>query len=180
MVEGGSRGSKGERGGRDSGSLQCHPLLFLSEDQTPDSSCWVCPKLLAEAGCWRWAKLLGILQFKGQLRRKQIPLNSTFSFSLLLHCPKNIFHVFRQFQFFPVKKKFSPFLASPWSTNQQGVAKQNHEMYRSRDLILVGVWLYPVCTQHPGSLCPKKHRSAFLSVYKHSLNTGGIIFYLAF
>lgn len=44
------RGSRGERGGKDSGSLQCHPLLFLSEDQTLDFSCWVCPKLLAESG----------------------------------------------------------------------------------------------------------------------------------
>lgn len=62
---------------------------------------------------------------KDQLKRKQILLNSTFSFSMLLHCPQNIFHVFRQFQFVPVKKKFSLFSASPWSTNQQGITKQN-------------------------------------------------------
>lgn len=36
---------------------------------------------------------------KDQLKKKQIPLNSTFSFSMLPHCPKNIFHVF-SFSFF--------------------------------------------------------------------------------
>lgn len=58
--------------------------------------------------------------FKDQLKKKQIPLNSTFSSSMLPHCPQNIFCVFRQFQFFPLKKKFSPFSSSPWSTNHQG------------------------------------------------------------
>lgn len=51
--------------------------------------------------------------FKDQLKKKQIPLNSTFSSSMLPHCPQNIFCVFRQFQFFPLKKKFSPFSSSP-------------------------------------------------------------------
>lgn len=44
-------GSGGGWSGKDGGSLQYYPLLFLLEDQAPDSSCWVCPKLLAESGC---------------------------------------------------------------------------------------------------------------------------------
>lgn len=33
-------------------------------------------------------------------------------------------------------------------------------------------------TQDLNALCPKKYRYVFLSVYRHSLNTSGIIFYL--
>lgn len=85
----------GGRGGKDAGSWQHYPLLFLSEELDPDSSCWVCPKLLTEEElnyrlCY---------SSKDQLKKKQIPLNSTISFSVLPHCPQNILHVI-SFHFF--------------------------------------------------------------------------------
>lgn len=100
----GGGGSEGERGGKDRGCLQCLSLLFLSEDQLPILLAGCVPSFLlslaVEDGLNYWV----FCSSKHQLKKKQIPLNSTFSFSMLPRCPQSIFRVFRQLQFLPLEK----------------------------------------------------------------------------
>lgn len=109
----GGGGGEGERGGKDRGCLQCHSLLFLSEHQLPILLAGCFPSFLlslaVEDGLNYWV----FCSSKHQLKKKQIPLNSTFSFSMLPRCPQSTFCVFRQLQSFPLKKKSLPFSTSP-------------------------------------------------------------------